>query len=253
MNQKRQYAAHFEYPQKSIKELGIVQEWVDLLKGEYHSPVCGPHPNHAPDCVVRDGRDLPVGVEVCELVDRLTIEEDIAGKSAYKVYTREDFLRGIAGLLESKDRKDYHGQYQKIVVVIHTDEPDLSFARCDLWLRDQTFTELQRIDEAYLIFSYDPALEGYRYVKINLTRMTFRQRVWAVVKKIPAGETLTYKEVAEKAGNPRAYRAVGNILHANYDPEIPCHRVVRTGGETGGWNRGKEQKAALLRKERGDD
>lgn len=61
---------------------------------------------------------------------------------------------------------------------------------------------------------------------------------------------MTYKEVARKAGRPRAYRAVGNILHANCDPEIPCHRVIRSDGKIGGYNRGVRNKARLLEGER---
>ncbi len=78
---------------------------------------------------------------------------------------------------------------------------------------------------------------------------SFSEKVFAVVAKIPKGKTLTYKEVAEKAGQPKAYRAVGNILNTNYNPKIPCHRVVRSDGKTGGWNRGAEQKVKILRKE----
>lgn len=79
---------------------------------------------------------------------------------------------------------------------------------------------------------------------------TFRDRVFEVVRKIPEGKTLTYKEVAQRAGSPRAYRAVGNILHTNYDPQIPCHRVVRSDGKPGGWNRGANKKAAILEREK---
>ena len=77
----------------------------------------------------------------------------------------------------------------------------------------------------------------------------FAEKVYAVVRKIPQGATLTYKEVAVRAGSPKAYRAVGNILAKNYDPKIPCHRVVRADGDTGGYNRGREKKKALLKKE----
>lgn len=80
-------------------------------------------------------------------------------------------------------------------------------------------------------------------------REQFRDRVFAVVRCIPKGETLTYKQVAERAGSPNAYRAVGNILNTNYDPEIPCHRVVRSDGKTGGYNRGADKKKVLLEKE----
>lgn len=67
---------------------------------------------------------------------------------------------------------------------------------------------------------------------------TFTDVVKKIVKTIPKGKTLTYKQVAEQAGNPRASRAVANIMAANYDLEVPCHRVVRTDGGLGGYNRG---------------
>ena len=77
----------------------------------------------------------------------------------------------------------------------------------------------------------------------------FKEKIFSIVRTIPKGKTLSYKEVAILAGKPRAYRAVGNILNSNYDPRIPCHRVVRADGTTGGWNRGRKKKAELLKKE----
>lgn len=61
---------------------------------------------------------------------------------------------------------------------------------------------------------------------------------------------MTYNEVARLAGSPRASRAVGNILNKNYDPAIPCHRVVRADGTLGGYNRGAARKQQLLVNER---
>lgn len=81
---------------------------------------------------------------------------------------------------------------------------------------------------------------------------SFRERVLMVVRTIPKGQTRTYKEVATAAGNPKAYRAVGAILRTNYDVAIPCHRVIRSDGTLGGYNRGIRQKEKLLAKERGD-
>jgi len=78
---------------------------------------------------------------------------------------------------------------------------------------------------------------------------TFTEKVLKVVSKIPKGKTLSYKEVAEKAGRPKAFRAVGSILKKNYLPEIPCHRVIKSNGKTGEYNRGKENKVIILRKE----
>lgn len=78
---------------------------------------------------------------------------------------------------------------------------------------------------------------------------SFQDKVYAIVRKIPKGKTLTYKEVAIKIGRPKAYRAVGNILNKNYDKTIPCHRVVRSDGMTGGYNRGGERKKRILKSE----
>ncbi len=74
----------------------------------------------------------------------------------------------------------------------------------------------------------------------------FTERVLAVVARIPKGETLSYLQVAEAAGSPRASRAVGNVLSRNYDQNIPCHRVVRSDGRFGGYNRGTTRKVELL-------
>jgi methylated-DNA-[protein]-cysteine S-methyltransferase len=77
----------------------------------------------------------------------------------------------------------------------------------------------------------------------------FRKKVYNIVKTIEAGHTMTYAEVAKLIGNPRAARAVGNVLKKNYDPSIPCHRVIRADGCIGEYNRGAETKIRLLKKE----
>ncbi|MEK7075953.1 MAG: MGMT family protein [Patescibacteria group bacterium] len=79
--------------------------------------------------------------------------------------------------------------------------------------------------------------------------MTFKDRVYKVVSRIPKGKTLTYGEVAELAGSPGAFRAVGNIMSKNLDLKIPCHRVVRADGKPGGYNRGRGNKVRILKKE----
>lgn len=79
---------------------------------------------------------------------------------------------------------------------------------------------------------------------------TFTEKVRDVVRKIPKGKTMTYKEVATKAGNPGGARVVGSVMKANYDPEIPCHRVIRSDGKVGCYNRGgPEVKLKLLKEE----
>ncbi len=79
--------------------------------------------------------------------------------------------------------------------------------------------------------------------------INFRERVFRVVRNIQRGQTLTYGQVAKQAGSPRAARAVGQVLRTNFDPQIPCHRVIRSDGIPGGYNRGIKQKKKILKKE----
>lgn len=92
--------------------------------------------------------------------------------------------------------------------------------------------------------------------------MNFREKVYKIVKLIPKGRVLSYKEVARLAGSPRAWRTVGNILSKNQNlcppkfskkilagKQIPCHRVVKSDGRIGGYRYGEKKKAVLLRKE----
>lgn len=78
----------------------------------------------------------------------------------------------------------------------------------------------------------------------------FCEKVLDVVRKIPKGKTLTYGEVAKKAGFPGAARAVGTIMAQNFRSNVPCHRVIRADGKVGRYNRGGQAaKYKLLKSE----
>lgn len=77
----------------------------------------------------------------------------------------------------------------------------------------------------------------------------FQKRIFMLVRKIPRGKVLSYKKVAELAGSPKAWRAVGNILNQNRNKKIPCHRVVCSDGKIGGYSQGSKKKTLLLKKE----
>jgi O-6-methylguanine DNA methyltransferase len=78
----------------------------------------------------------------------------------------------------------------------------------------------------------------------------FAERVRAVVRQIPKGKTATYKQVAALAGRPGAARAGGTVMKNNYDKTVPCHRVIRSDGKIGEYNRGgPAKKRALLKAE----
>lgn len=86
--------------------------------------------------------------------------------------------------------------------------------------------------------------------KSNKKLSLFTQRVLNVVRNIPKGKMMTYKQVAEVAGNPGAARAVGTIMSHNFLKDVPCHRVVRSDGKIGNYNRGGGvAKTKLLRTE----
>lgn len=73
------------------------------------------------------------------------------------------------------------------------------------------------------------------------------QSVYGLVSKIPAGKVATYGQLATSLGNSRAGRGIGKILNKNPRPiVIPCHRVVCSDGQVGGYMYGKERKISLL-------
>ncbi len=84
---------------------------------------------------------------------------------------------------------------------------------------------------------------------------SFKEIVESIVRDIPEGKTMTYKEVAYKAGSPGGARAVGMIMSHNSDTTVPCHRVIRSDGKIGGYNgirggkEGSKAKIKLLKKE----
>ena len=88
-----------------------------------------------------------------------------------------------------------------------------------------------------------------RDFKSNNVVSSFSNRVYKVVAKIPKGKVLSYKEVAIRAGSPRAYRAVGNILNQHKIKGLPCHRVICSNGKIGGYRWGIKKKIEILKKE----
>ncbi len=79
--------------------------------------------------------------------------------------------------------------------------------------------------------------------------MNFNQRVWEMLKRVPAGKVTTYRDLAHAVGT-NAYRAVGNAMNKNpHAPIVPCHRVVNSKGELHGFAHGLEAKQKLLEKE----
>ena len=86
---------------------------------------------------------------------------------------------------------------------------------------------------------------------LDIRGTAFQQRVWDALRKVPAGETVSYAEIAARIGSPRAVRAVAQACAANVlAVAIPCHRVVRSDGGVSGYRWGVARKQALLARER---
>src|SRR4051812_9053174 len=75
---------------------------------------------------------------------------------------------------------------------------------------------------------------------------SFADRVLAAVRRIPLGRVATYGDVADRAGRPRAARAVGNIMRGCGRLDVPCHRVIAAGGRLGGYGGSEMLKRSLL-------
>jgi AraC family transcriptional regulator of adaptative response/methylated-DNA-[protein]-cysteine methyltransferase len=85
------------------------------------------------------------------------------------------------------------------------------------------------------------------HLPIDLPGSSFQERVWAELQRIPYGETVAYRQLAERVGAPGAPRAVGRANGSNRLAIIvPCHRVIAAGGGLGGYGGGLTAKRHLL-------
>jgi len=85
---------------------------------------------------------------------------------------------------------------------------------------------------------------------LDVRGTAFQMRVWQALREIPAGETVSYAQIAERIGSPKAVRAVAQACGANHIAvAIPCHRVVRRDGDISGYRWGVERKRELLKRE----
>lgn len=110
------------------------------------------------------------------------------------------------------------------------------------------------LGNSFIIENFQEELKGYFNgvlqefkQKIKIISSTFDKKVWLTLKKIPFGQTRSYKWVAQKIGCPSSVRAIGQSLKRNPIPIIlPCHRVINSDGSIGGFSSGIEIKKMLL-------
>lgn len=123
------------------------------------------------------------------------------------------------------------------------------FERMDTEDSTRNFKEVKRIPViSDLVNDYfDGEINAFNSIKVRQPGAKFAQEVWKVMRKIPAGKTWSYSQLADRSGNPGATRAAGTVCGKNLiAPIIPCHRVVKTGGELGNYGYGVAVKEWLL-------
>lgn len=118
--------------------------------------------------------------------------------------------------------------------------PAASLVRDDVWLAGWRAVLAAHVEQ--------PGREVE--LPLDLHGTAFQLRVWAALRRIPAGTTVTYKELADAVGSPKGNRAVAGACGANHvSVVVPCHRVVRSDGSLSGYRWGVERKATLLARE----
>lgn len=166
----RQYGSFFEWPDKSVKELGVVQQFIESVsaRGWWMLSDPRPHTPDPPDCVALDAMGNAVALEVVELVSRKAIELTARGERVTCWWSAAGIREAVENLLRSKDCKRYSGgPYADIALVIHTDEPVLMPDDVRDALRGVSFGPFENLTKAYILFSYIPT-KGYEVVEVSL-------------------------------------------------------------------------------------
>lgn len=170
LRSRRKYASFFEWPNKKIKELGVVQDFVEELSRHEivwrDARICQPDP---PDCVCFDENGNTIALEVVELVSREAIERSQRGGEVLCCWTCQDIRSRIGSILSDKDQKTFNGgPYGEIAVVLHTDEPLMPVGEARTALEGCTFGPFDKVTKAFLMFSYIPE-NGYQILNIPVS------------------------------------------------------------------------------------
>jgi hypothetical protein len=170
---RKGYASFWDFPDKQVKERGIVKDLlksVELKEGVCHIRRLVSNPDkYAPvDCFGTDILGKTLAYEVTELVDEKTVRLNRRGVRVYKEWSSTELITKLTEKLLAKNDQLKAARYDKQIVVIFTDEPFLRHSWCVPILRHHAFGPLANINEAYLLFSYEPGREGCPYIVLNL-------------------------------------------------------------------------------------
>lgn len=114
------------------------------------------------------------------------------------------------------------------------------------------FKEVSKIEIISELLSdyFDGQIDAINAISVRQPGAVFSQASWKVMRKVAAGKTLSYADLADRAGSPAAVRAAGSACAKNAIAiVVPCHRIVKTGGALGNYAYGLSKKDWLLRHE----
>ena len=172
-HKRKGYASFWDYPDKQVKERGVVKDLVEAIELEegacqIRHLVSNPDKYGAVDVFGTDILRRTIAYEVTELVSEEAVRLNRRGLKVYKKWDAVNLVTKLEERLTAKDEQLSTVTYNKQVVVIFTDEPFLSHHWCVPILSGHLFGPFANIDEAYLLFSYEPGREGYPYIRLRL-------------------------------------------------------------------------------------
>lgn len=178
LQNRRSYASFFEWKNpndrelgKKVKERSIVCDLVKSLEKDAKSILFQTvrYGENPPDAVATDINGNLVGFEVTELVDENTVKLWSQKFRKDKEWEMEEVIKEIERILRKKSQKLAASPYRKNILVIHTDERDLrwKFQTGEMNLSLHLFQKQPHIDQAYLLFSYQPGYETYPYLELK--------------------------------------------------------------------------------------
>ena len=171
IKKQRKYASWFEWPDKQIKEKGIIGKLFASMEQSggcpYYNLRCSK--KDPPDCIAEDEGGNLVGIEVTELVYEPAVRLNEKGEKVYALWNKEEVLSGLRQKLLEKDKKSFHGgPFAKLILVIHTAEPEIISEDYFTSLKDHVFPQTSQITESYFLYPYNPNIKRYPFAKLSI-------------------------------------------------------------------------------------
>ena len=169
-NKTRKYANFFEGGSKQQKESSVSEEWLNVYGSNngYDLTTLKPVDDEWPDNEVNTINGDLCGIEVTELVDSNCIKLNENGGDVYRLWSESEVISAITNRLKNKNLKTHGNKYHKLIVLIHTDEFEITFDLYNSIIEKYLFNDLENIDQAYLIYSYDPIYKTYPVTVLNI-------------------------------------------------------------------------------------